>query len=365
MKKLFTFLLILPFLLACQNNNNTSKQMKIRGFVDTVGFAHKAGQLDSVLTRIDRLFAQEIKHIKDSLGITDQTTWKVAISPHDDHAYASYLYPLLLKNIKAKKLIIFGVAHKAWKLDLQDSLIFGTFDYWKGALGNVKISPLRNEIISLLPQSDYMVNDSMVAIEHSIEAFLPFLQKFVGPDIEIVPILVPYMSFDRMQEIAPHLANAIATVMKKHNLKWGIDLAIIISTDAVHYGDQDWGGENFAYYGADSTGYEKAVEHEHEIISTLTAELSPEKIKRFTQYTVQDTNYKEYKWTWCGRYSVPMGLLTAYYLSQMLNEPLHGTLLEYATSIDHATLKVDDIGMGTTAPANIHHWVGYAAIGYK
>ncbi len=363
MKKLGIVLIVLSLLIACQNK--TTKTMKIRNFVDTVGFAHKASQVDTLLVRIDKMFGDRIKHIRDSLGITPQTTWKVAISPHDDHAYASYLYPLLLQNIKAKKLIIFGVAHKAWKLKLQDSLIFGTFDYWKGAFGNVKISPLRNEIMSLLPKKDYMVNDSMMAIEHSIEAFLPFLQKFVGPDIEIVPILVPYMSYDRMQEIAPDLANAIATVMKKHNLQWGKDLAIIISTDAVHYGDQDWGGNNFAYYGADSAGYEKAVAHEHEIIATLTGQISPEKVKQFTHYTVQDTNYKEYKWTWCGRYSVPMGILTAYYLSKDLGQPIQGTLLDYATSISHPTVKVEDIGMGTTAPANIHHWVGYAAIGYK
>ena len=363
MRRLSIIILLFSMLFACQNK--TSSRVKIRGFVDTVGFAHKAQQVDSVLHKIDLLFGDKIQHIRDSLGITPQTVWKVAISPHDDHAYASYLYPLLLQNIKAKKLIIFGVAHKARKLVLQDSLVFGTFDYWKGAFGNVKISPLRDEIISLLPRSTYTINDSMVAIEHSIEAFLPFLQKFVGQDIEIVPILVPYMSFERMQQIAPHLAKAIATVMRKHGLSWGKDLAIIISTDAVHYGDQDWGGSNFAYYGADTAGYERAVEHEHEIISMLTGELNPEKIQLFTEYTVQDTNYKAYKWTWCGRYSVPMGLLTAYYLSQMLNEPLHGTLLEYATSIDHPTLKVDDIGMGTTAPANIHHWVGYAAIGYK
>ncbi len=363
MKKLGIIAFLLMFISAC--HNNIPETTKIRDFVDTVGFAHKAWQVDSVLVRIDRLFGSGIDHIIDSLGITSETAWKVVISPHDDHAYASYLYPLLLRNIKAKKLIIFGVAHKAWKLGLQDSLIFGTFDYWKGAFGDIKISPLRDEIIALLPQSTYTINDSMMAIEHSIEAFLPFLQKFIGPDIEIVPILVPYMSYDRMQEIAPKLANAIATIMKKHNLQLGKDLAIIISTDAVHYGDQQWGGKNFAYYGADSAGYRKAIKHEHEIISTLTGEITPQKIKLFTQYTVQDTNYKEYKWTWCGRYSVPMGLLTAYYLSQMLNQNLNGVLLDYATSIDHPTLKVEDLGMGTTAPANIRHWVGYAAIAYK
>jgi len=352
---------------SCSKNqqSETSKNSpKIRGFVDTVGFAHKAYQVDSVLARINRQFGKLIQQRRDSLGITDTTVWKVVISPHDDHAYVSYLYPLLLKNVKAKTLIIFGVAHKAWKLGLRDSLVFGTFDYWKGAFGKIKISPLRDEILKLLPKKDYIINNKMMAIEHSIEAFLPFLQKFNG-NIQIVPILVPYMKFSRMQQIAQDLSKVIVKIMKEHNLKWGKDIAIIISTDAVHYGDQGWGGRNFAYYGADSAGYKKAVEHEHEIIKTLTGQINPDKIHQFVHYTVQDTNYMDYKWTWCGRYSVPMGLLTVYYMSKELNQPLKGILVGYATSIDHPMLHVQDLGMDTTAPANIHHWVGYAAIAYK
>ena len=90
------------------------------------------------------------------------------------------------------------------------------------------------------------------------------------------------------------------------------------------------------------------------------------KINTFCKYTVEQDNYKEYKWTWCGRYSVPFGLLTAFHLNQLQgNEPLHGTPVGYATSIDHSNIKVDDLEMGVTAPANIRHWVGYAAIGYK
>ena len=168
-----------------------------------------------------------------------------------------------------------------------------------------------------------------------------------------------------MNKIARDLAGVITKIMKERHLTWGKDLAIIISTDAVHYGDQGWGGANLAYFGADSVGYRKAVQHEYEIISTLVGPLDTAKIHKFVHYTVQDTNYMEYKWTWCGRYSVPMGLLTAYYMSKRLNEPLHGVLLGYANSIDHPMLQVKDLGMDTTAIANIHHWVGYAAIGYK
>ncbi len=206
----------------------------------------------------------------------------------------------------------------------------------------------------------------MMCIEHSLEALLPFLQYY-NRNIRIIPILVPYMSYERMQEISTPLAKAIADVMQKHHLIWGNDYSLVISTDAVHYGDEGWGVNNFAFFGTDSAGLKAAIHHEHEIISnTLTGVLTPERIRRFTLYTVRKDDYKKYKWTWCGRYSVPFGLLSAWHLQQLTGTPpLSGELAGYRNSTDHPPIPVQDLNMGVTAPANIHHWVGYAAVGYK
>jgi hypothetical protein len=98
----------------------------------------------------------------------------------------------------------------------------------------------------------------------------------------------------------------------------------------------------------------------------LVNEISTEKVKTFTEYTVQNTDYKEYKWVWCGRYSVPFGVSFANKLNQALyNKPLTGTFLGYASSVDHDLIKVEDLGMGTTAIATQKHWVGYASIKYE
>jgi len=96
-------------------------------------------------------------------------------------------------------------------------------------------------------------------------------------------------------------------------------------------------------------------------------ELHPERIERFTRYTLADHDHREYKWTWCGRYSVPFGLLTAWHLQQLLRaRPLDGTILGYATSLEGQCIEVDDLdGMGVTAPATLRHWVGYAAVGFR
>ncbi len=360
------FILLSQFLFTgISMSQEDHKDKKIRYQTDTVGFSSRASQMDEFMRRLLR---EQIGNIESSLseaGIDNSTTWKAAICPHDDYTYVGYLYPALLTNIKAKTIILFGVSHKAKQFGLENQIIFDSFSHWQMPYGDVQVSGLRNEIINKLSNDIYQVNDSAQASEHSTEAIIPFLQYF-NKDVQIVSILVPYMPFERMNEISTILAGAITEVMKKNELVWGEDYAVIISTDAVHYGDRDWGGKNFAYYGSDSAGYNKAVGHEMEIINNcLTGNILREKVKKFVNYTVKEDNYLDYKWTWCGRYSVPFGLLTVLNMENYTGDELKGVLVKYATSIDHQRIKVDDIGMGITAPANLNHWVGYAAIGYR
>jgi AmmeMemoRadiSam system protein B len=342
-------------LVACKYNAQGTNNVRLP--VDTIGFAQYAWQMDSIMERVNRTKTEEIY----KAGIAA----KVIISPHDDYAYVGNLYQQTLKNVKAKTIFLFGVAHKARLLNLENQIVFDSFDYWKAPNGNVKVSDVRQELLDILPAEIYQVNDSMQQLEHSLEAIIPFLQYY-NKKVEIIPILVPYMSFQRMKEISLSLSDAILTIAEKQNWTWGKDFAIVISTDAVHYGDEDWGGSNFAYYGTDSLGYQKAMAHEQKIMETISGKLNPEKIKKFTQFTVEENDHKKYKWTWCGRYSVPLGLLTSYYLNYRLDAGvLTGIPVGYSTSIDHLTLPVDDLGMGVTAPANHRHWVGYAAMVYR
>ena len=356
MNRFFLFLLFISPIISAQ---------KIRGLADTVGFAHEARQMDSVMKRIDRDFGWKINDILKEKNISVKDAWKMAISPHDDYTYANYMYPLVLRNIQAKTVILFGVAHKAKQLNLQDKIIFDSFTYWKGCYGNIKVSSLREKIISKIPKEIYGINDSLQILEHSVEGILPFLQYY-NRKVEIISILVPYNSHDNMNEMAKTLADAIAAVINDNKLEWGKDIALVISTDAVHYGDEDWGGRNFARFGADSAGYEKAVALEKQIIdSCMNGPLEKEKAKKFCEYTVKKEDYKDYLWTWCGRYSVPMGLLTGYYLAKNLKMKISGVPLDYSTSLSNKHIKVDDLKMGTTAPCKLRHWVGYASVGFR
>ena len=347
-----------------------TEAIKRRGLADTVGFAHLDRQMDALMQRIGGRNTATLERLFRDKGVSAGDRWRMAIAPHDDYAYVGSLYPLVLANIKAGTVIIFGVAHKARQLGLEDQLIFDSFTHWRGPYGDIAVSPLRERILSLLPEGSYRISDEMHGIEHSVEAKLPFLQYY-NRAVQFVPILVPFMSYARMNELAVPLAQAIAAIMRDPRLEWGTDIALLASTDAVHYGDEGWGGRNFARYGADAEGYAKALLHEQRIMSDcFDGELQPDRIERFTRYTLADDDPREYKWPWCGRYSVPYGLLVAWQLQQIRRaKPLTGTILGYGTSMDHAgsgVLRVDDLdGMGVTAPATLHHWVGYASVGYR
>lgn len=340
----------------------TNPEISMRGLADTVGFAHLSWQMDSLIIRINSLYNDDLIYSEQP----PETVWKTAICPHDDYTYAGWLYRAVLRNITARTIIIFGVAHKARTFNLENRLIFDSFKFWHGPYGPVNVSVLRDRITSQLPEDMYVIHNPLQTVEHSVEALIPFLQ-YQNRNIEIISILVPYMDFNTMQTISQHLAKVLFATMMEENLHWGEDIALLISSDAVHYGNEEWGGKNYAPYGVDSTGNAHAVSHELEIIKTcFEGELTQDKIARFFSYTVNPDDFREYKWTWCGRYSIPFGLLTSLYLQTLeKSSVLTGIPVAYATSIKQPHLKVVDLGMGQTAIATPHHWVGYPAIGFK
>ncbi len=327
----------------------------VRPVVDTVGFAQYGWQMDSIINRLNA-----------RIKIDRTNEFKAIIAPHDDYKYAGEVTYQAISGIHAKTLILFGVAHKAKNFHLQDRIVFGSFTHWNAPYGKVKISGLQKDILKKLPAELWIVHDSMQRVEHSLEALIPFLQH-QNREMEIVPIIVPYMNFEKMVEISESLSSVLSEIMHEKHLTFGPDLAIVISNDALHYGDVDWGGKNMAPFGTDSLGNEKARKLDLEIIDNcLKGDLNAQKVNRFVNYTVQEKDYREYKWTWCGRYSVPLGLLTANRLNERIfSKPLNGQFLSYANSIDHPLYPVEDLRMGITAPANPRHWVSYVGMGYK
>lgn len=338
--------------LGCRQSEKQQEEVKLR---HANGYARQDWQMDSVYRRL---------HLKDT---ANDLQWKAAISPHDNYRFAGKLYYESLRGINAPNIILIGVAHRARNWSQKDKLIFGTFTEWESPYGRIKVSALNKEIMSRLPEDNFIVHDSMQVIEHSLEAIIPFLHK-KNRTAEIVPILVPYMNYEAMDSLSNNLAKAVFGIMKDRNWVYGKDVAIVISNDAVHYGDLEWNGSTtMAPMGTDAAGTEKARQMDLEIIGKcLTNDLSGDKIRLFTEYTVKKEDYKEYKWVWCGRYSVPFGLSFANKLNRMESgKDLTGTFLGYQTSIDHPLIEVEDIGMTVSALATNRHWVAYVSVVYQ
>jgi AmmeMemoRadiSam system protein B len=335
-----------------------------RGQMDIVGFASTSEQMLSVVSQSMALASSRQDVLRGEHSWGDNTAFSAAVCPHDDYYYAGRLYALLMPYIKANTVIVFGVFHKARVWALSDKLVFDSFETWHGPAGPVEVSSIREQIISKLPKDAYIVDNDMQQVEHSVEAIVPWVQAF-NPDVQIVSILVPYMDWDTMDRLAADMSVALATIMREKGWELGKDVAVISSADAVHYGDAGWGGRNFAAFGTDPDGYKKAVNRDlHLAESTLCDAVTRPRLEKLLYTCVDRTDVSQYKLTWCGRFSVPFGINVASRLNEELNgRQLMGTLLDYGTSVGEVSVEVD--GLGATAPNNLHHWVGYAAIGYE
>ncbi len=358
-------LTILLLIFCCQKEDFSEHSIplntKIRALKDSVGFSFTKQQIEAVVKLSEKLEHNAIE--KNQEWFRDKK-WIAGICPHDDHLLAGRVYVHLFQNMNANRYVIFGVAHKATNWGIQDSLIFDSFDYWRAPYAPVKVSELRQEIIELLPKGDFVVNNDWQAEEHSVEGIVPFI-RYYHRDAEIVSILVPYMNWQRIEKLSKHLADALSKIIQQNNWKLGEDIAFICSNDGDHYGDLDWSGRNLASFGADQAGYLKATHQDSSLITkNLTGELTAEKLQDFCYRVWGENDLREYKIRWCGRFSVPYGLNTVRILMKKLNHsPLNGYFLRYDTSYNLGKLPLE-IGIGTTAPNNIRHWVGYSAIGY-
>ena len=101
MKNLKTILFWISIFILLSEQNVFSQNSKTRNWKDTVGFASRSFQMDSLMQRIDRKYKNEFAAIRAEKHISNQVKCRVAICPHDDYTYAGSMYPLALENLKA------------------------------------------------------------------------------------------------------------------------------------------------------------------------------------------------------------------------------------------------------------------------
>ena len=319
----FLALPVLPLLVSSQT---------VRPVRDDVGFCWDATQMDRLVAYLEK----NEKNTPAMGGIIG------GISPHDDFLYAARVYLPLYRALRAKEVVIFGVTHGTVRKEIGDPknvLILDSFEKWKGPYGDVPISPLREYIKSRMDTSEMLVSNKAHELEHSIEATVPFLQHY-NRGVTITPMMVTAMPLDRMENLSDKVAGILAQYIQQKKYVLGKDIVILISTDANHYG-KDFNNEAF---GEGEESHTRGIEHDSAIAANdLAGALDGGKIRDLTRDLWGPTYADQGKVVWCGKFSVPFGLLT--FTEGVI--PLKGT------------------GMGTTAPASLRHWCGWVSVGYK
>ena len=329
---------------------------ELRGQQDGIGFAQTAEQMKRTWE------ASSTPPAPESLGEAPPKDAPIAaiLAPHDDYVYAARVYRKVVPLVTAKTVVLVGVFHGWRKFGAHDQIVFDVPRPWRSPDGPIAPSPLRDEVVAGLPREDVVVSAVMHDGEHSLEA-LAYWLKHVRPDLEILPVIVPAAPWERMKELGNRLGAAIASAMKRRDLRLGRDVAVVISSDAVHY------GPDFRYtpYGdGGDEAYSTACAKDRLLLThPLSGAVSVQKAHGFLSSCVDPKDPGIYRLTWCGRFSIPLGLLTLESLARNLGlSPPKGVPLAYATSLSAPPLTIE--GLGVTAPATLSHFVGYPAVAF-
>jgi AmmeMemoRadiSam system protein B len=296
----------------------------------------------------------------DSMGPAPSPGVAAVICPHDDFSFAARVYRRVLPLITARTVVLVGVFHGYRRFGEHDRMVFDSYAEWTAPDGPVPVSSLRDSLLARLPREDWTQDAVAHDAEHSLEPLVCWL-RHIRPDLEIVPIIVPAAKFERLETLADHLGAALATEMRARNWQLGRDVAIAISADGIHYGP-DFKHTIFGVGGM--AAYQRAVGKDRGLLTgPLRGPLTIANIRSLYGTFVDPLHPDTYRWTWCGRFSVPLGLLTLERLTRDQGGA-RGCPVAYGTSVGWPELGLRDAGMAPTSPCNLYHFVGYPGVAF-
>jgi AmmeMemoRadiSam system protein B len=329
---------------------------EVRGQQDAVGFAFRPNQMAKVWDWSTQ------PPLPEALGPLPAPGVPGVLCPHDDYLFAGRVYRRVLPLVTAHTVVLIGVFHKYRRFGAKDALVFDPYRAWRSPDGEIPVSPLRDELIGQVPAADVIRDAAMQDSEHSVEAIAYWL-KHQDPSVNVVSILVPSASFSRFRELASHLGKALAASMRRRGWTLGRDVAIVISSDGIHYG-ADFGYTPYGEGGVEA--YVKATARDRALLTgPLAGPVSPAKAEAFFDTVVDPQHPDTYRMPWCGRFSIPFGLLLLDATTRDLGQPTPvGVPIAFGTSIGFPELPVKPLGMGATAPANLYHFVSYPGVAF-
>ncbi len=328
----------------------------VRGQLDGVGYARTAEQMAEVWELSERPPAPESFGPRPAPGLAG------AICPHDDYLYAGRVYRQIVPLVTARTVVLVGVFHRYRRFGARDVLVFDPYRAWRSPDGEIPVSPLRQAVLSRLGPGDAIVDAAMHDSEHSIEAIAYWL-RHQRANVEILPILVPAMRLERMEALAGRAGGALAEAMRAGGLALGRDVAVVLSSDGVHYG-ADFGHVPFGEGGVEA--YSRAMAVDRALLrGPLSGPVDASKARAFSAACVDPAEPDRYRLTWCGRFSVPFGLLLLESVARALGQPPpRGVPVALAASVDVPELPLRALGLGATAPASLYHFVSHPAVAY-
>ena len=326
----------------------------VRGRIDSSSYTIRAEQMAKVW---DLATAPPAP---DSLGPAPPPGVAGILCPHDEFDFAGRVYRRVIPLVTARTVIVIGVFHRYYKFDERDRWVFDTYRAWSATDGQVPVSSLREALLRRLPRGDWTQDSVAHDAEHSLEPLVVWL-RHARPDLEIVPILVPGNHYDRLRKLGDDLGAALLDELKARRWTMGKDVAIAISADAIHYGP-DFKQVTFGAGGLDA--YAQAVAKDHALLAgPLSGAITDDKIRELYQTYVDPDHPDDYRWTWCGRFSVPLGLMVL----ERLGRASGGAFahpVAYGTSVGWPELGLRDVGITPGAPCNLYHFVGYPGVAF-
>jgi len=329
---------------------------RLRGQQDVVGFASTPEQMAATWQ------VSAAPPEAESFGPLPEPGVAGLICPHDDYLYAGRVYRRAVPLVTARTVVLVGVFHRYRRFAARDVLVFDTNRPWRAPDGEIPTSSLRDELLAALPAGDAVASAVMHDSEHSLEAIAYWL-RHRRPDLEIVSVIVPAARFERLAELSQRFNAALAAAMRNRGWQLGRNVAVVVSTDGVHYGT-DFRYTPYGDGGVDA--YVRACARDRELLTgPLSGAVDEPKVRGLYETFVDPADPGTYRMTWCGRFSVPLGMLMLAETSRSLGLPAPvGHPVAYGTSVGFPELPLREVSLGETAPANLYHWVSYPAVAF-
>lgn len=331
-------------------------QGDLRGQRDTLGFASRAEQMAKVWESAAAGPAPEPLGPKPPPGVAG------ILCPHDDYLCTARVYREVVPLVTAPTVVLAGVYHKHRRFGAHDVMVFDSYRAWRSPDGEIPVSAIREEVLARLDPSEYVQDAAAHDSEHSLEAIAYWL-KHQNPGLEILPVILPSSGFPRLRTMASDLAASLAQAMRGRGWALGRDLAIVISSDGMHYGE----GYQYVPYGPGGVdALNQALAFDRQLIASLLAgPVTLNKAEAFHAAMVEPGHPDTYRRAWCGRFSIPFGLVLLLETARNLGlEPPRAMPVALGCSVATPEIPLREMGLGLTVPVNLYHFVTAPAIAF-